>query len=249
MPPTLVGRMIKFVWQFWACRSLCCNVGRVTKHSRGITYVVYFKECLKPTIRQLLRDSGPSFLDFESFLSKLRQQWFLRFKNRLGLFVIVFAGMVALCLIAIHNTPTLEICWSTVGWVSISGYALFLLSAKITDINMLQKRSAAPDFGEPLCEASYNPSKASMFCIHFHPSADANIRFDNRISEASSVFRVRRYRRRRGSLIGRGRLPARVDTGHNMIVRCPTLFNKPMHAHATMPSCLCLRPSVASSCC
>jgi hypothetical protein len=108
----------------------------------------------EPKIRQLLQDSGPSFLDFESFLSKLRQQWFLRFENRLGLFVIVLAGMVALRLIAIHNTRSLKICWSTVGWISINGYALFLLSGKITDINMLQKRSAAPDFGEPLCEAS-----------------------------------------------------------------------------------------------
>ena len=117
------------------------------------TYVVYFKECLKPRIRQLFQDSGPSFLDFESFLNRLRQRWFLSFETRFGLIVIVVVGMCALCWIAIRNTPSPNVChWPTIGWICINSYALFLLVGKATDIRKLQTRSAAPDFEEPICQ-------------------------------------------------------------------------------------------------
>ena len=43
------------------------------------------------------------------------------------------------------------------------------------------------------------------------------------------------------------RLHQRNHHPHNPVG--PTLFNSPMHAHATMSECLCLRPPVASSCC
>jgi hypothetical protein len=56
------------------------------------TYVVYFKECLKPGIRQVLQSPVRSFLDFETFIAKLRQRWFLRFETTFGLMVVVVAA-------------------------------------------------------------------------------------------------------------------------------------------------------------
>jgi hypothetical protein len=116
------------------------------------TYVVYFKECLKPRIRQCLQTSAFSFLDFETFVEKLRQRWFLRFESRFGLSVVVAAGMLSACIAAILNTPSPKLCrGSTIAWAITNGYVLFILAGKMCDIARLQERATAPDPSEPVC--------------------------------------------------------------------------------------------------
>ena len=116
------------------------------------TYVVYFKECLKPKMREVVSESGPSFLDFESFVAKLRQAWFLRFESRFGLMLVVAAGIIGASWVALQNTPPPRLCQrSTIGWGIANGYALFILVFKSRDIGRLQKRAEAADPPAPIC--------------------------------------------------------------------------------------------------
>jgi hypothetical protein len=106
------------------------------------TYVVYINEYLKPQIGQLLPEPRLPFLDFESFISKLRRKWFLRFETRFGLSIVVFAGMIALTIIALYNTPPPRLCnQSTLGWGVANSYMLFILTGKSFGILRLQKRA------------------------------------------------------------------------------------------------------------
>jgi len=110
------------------------------------TYVVYFKECLKPKIRRLLPRAGGSFLDFEPFLNELRRRWFLRFEQTCGLFLVVAGGMAVSLWLAISSTPPPRLCrWSTIGWAISNLYVLFILCGKSWDILRLQKRAKAAD--------------------------------------------------------------------------------------------------------
>jgi len=117
-----------------------------------LTYVVYFKECLKPQMQQLLGHDGPSYLHFERFVAKLRQKWFLRFETRFGLIAIAITAMLAACTTAIYNTLPPRLCrGSTVAWGLTNGYVLFILVGKSWDIGKLQQRAEAADPEKPVC--------------------------------------------------------------------------------------------------